>query len=323
MTAVAVGLVVVGVVGCSSSNPVVGLPTPPPVPPRVEEALDVELAELAAAEVRDAAGGADPLLRANAAEAAGDSLPDVLTTLLDDEDARVRFAAAMEAGRRRVDSPEVRAALVRLADGESPNGRVAGVFALHMLGDTSRSQRLAAYARSLDPVVRANTAVALGLTGEPSAVPILQKLAAEADGNVRLNALEALWRLDEPDAFPPLLAASLNQFADDNVIATQALGVRDDLQARAALRGKLTDDYPEVRLAAARSLGLLGSDAGLGVVLDAVDDDAWRRRQLASAALGAIGRSDTQPSLETLLADESPAVRLAAAAAVLELHRGR
>ena len=308
--------------GCGGRtlDPVEALPVAPPVPPRAAVDRDDQLLTAAEAEVRKAARSEDPSIRANAAEAAGPRLPDVVDFLLRDPDARVRFAAAMTVGRHQLDLPGVRGTLADMADGPSPNARVAAVYALHRLGDRSRSQRLVDYARSPDPLVRANTALALGLTGEPSALPALTVLGDDADPDVRLAAAEAVWRLGRERGLANLLAATLNQYSSDNVLGTLGLAAHDDANSRAALAGKLTADYPEVRLAAARGLGQLGSDAGYGVALQAADDPEPRRRTMAAAALGEIGRGDAQPVLAELARDPEPAVRVAAAAAVLKLR---
>jgi HEAT repeat protein len=44
-----------------------------------------------------------------------------------------------------------------------------------------------------------------------------------------------------------------------------------------------------------------------------------RQRLLAAVAMGAIGRCDLQSPLKELLADPKPAVRIAAATAILQL----
>jgi HEAT repeat protein len=46
-----------------------------------------------------------------------------------------------------------------------------------------------------------------------------------------------------------------------------------------------------------------------------------RQRWMAAQALGAIGRPDAKAALAPLLSDSEAQVRLAAAAAILELHK--
>lgn len=332
--------------GCA--GPRIQVAQPPPVPPVREVAMNDQLVEKARAIVREDFESDNPLRRANAIEAAESLPPDEaqerLTKALYDEDARVRFAATMSIGRRQIDSPEIRERLIELTTGQSPNGQVAALFALHELGDRSRSQQLAEAAQSPDPVVRANTAIALGLTGEPTAKRVLRPMLIDSDGNVRLNAAEAMWRLGDEQGFKSLLASTLNKFKDDRVIGTLGLSAHRDPTAAASLYSKLTDEDPEVALAAARGLGRFGMDTGYGVAMKALqasqptandakvlktadtDSEAYFaargrsvRRVMAAMALGDIGRTDAQPLLAPLLNDPDPDVRLAAAAAVLKL----
>jgi HEAT repeat protein len=309
-------------VGCASSRQDVA----PPVPERVEMPRDEALIEEARQVIDQALASADAQRRANAVEAA-EALPaaeakSIIAPRLEDDDAIVRFAAAMAVGRERLDSPEIRQSLDKMVRGTSPNGRVAAIFALHRLGDTTHSQSLADATKAADPLLRSNAALALGLTGEPSAVAVLEPMLRDNDPNVRLSAAEALWRLGDPQGRRPLMAASLSGYTDEAVIATLGLGVRRDMESNTMLRSKLTDDYEEVALAAARSLGRLGDDAGYGVALRAVETGTPLQQGMAAAALGDVGRSDAQPILANLLRDSTnDNVRLAAAAAVLELDR--
>jgi len=308
------------VAGCASGR---GLePEPlPAVPERVETEADASLAADARDVVIDAADAEDPQRRTNAAEAAEGRARPILAALLRDEDPIVRFAAAMAVGRSRVAGGDVAAALAEMLRGQSPNGRVAAVFALHRLGERQFSQYLVDASRAEDAVVRGHAALALGLTGEPSAAEVLRPMLIDKDATVRLMAAEALWRLGDEAGRKALLEWSVSAFVDDNVIATLALGAHRDPSVIAVLQGKLTDDYEEVRLAAARALGRIGSDAGYGVALRLAGAEDARQRGMAALALGDIGRLDAQPVLARLLREDPSAdVRLHAAAALLQLY---
>ena len=298
-------------------------PPLPVAPPVKKVPLDAALAARARKTVTALLDSEQPLLRANAVEAAeqlppGEAQP-LIAARLDDDDSRVRFAAAMSAGRMRL--VELRPQIERMLDMRSPNGRVAALFALHQFGDASRTILLQDYAVDESDVVRANTAVVLGLIGEPTAVRVLRVMREDPDNNVRLNAADALWRLRDKEGFEALLAASISQFSDDQTIATLALANPRDPRAVPALEGKLTGDYPEVALAAARGLGLLGVDRGYDLAAKYAGSDDPRRRAMAALAFGGIGRLDAQPKLAPLLADADPRVRVAAADAVLGLAK--
>ena len=89
---------------------------------------------------------------------------------------------------------------------------------------------------------------------------------------------------------------------------------------RGHVRQELAHDFPEVALVAARAMGMLGSDAGYAIAQQGGKSADPRQRLLAALAFGAIGRLDAQPILAGLLKDAEPAVRVAAATAVLELQ---
>ena len=326
----AASLAVAGCGGCAARQTpeqrMAALLVPPPLPvaPPVKNVpLDAALQQKARSVVATLVDAPQPMLRSNAVEAAEELPAEQATPLiaakLDDPDPRIRFAAAMSAGRMRLAA--LRFKIEPMVDGPSPNGRVAALFALHQFGDTSRTTRLQDYAVGDDEVVRANTALVLGLIGEPTAARVLRVMRDDPDNNVRLNAAEALWRLRDYEGFEALLAASISQYSDDQTIAVLALAEPRDPRAIPALEGKLTGDYVEVALAAARGLGLLGIDRGYDLAAKYAGDADPRRRALAALAFGGIGRLDAQAKLAPLLDDRDPAVRVAAADAVLQLAK--
>jgi HEAT repeat protein len=98
-----------------------------------------------------------------------------------------------------------------------------------------------------------------------------------------------------------------------------ALAAPRNETVREHVRTGLTSDHTETSLVAARAMGQLNSDEGYGVALKGAQSDEGRHRFLAALAFGAIGRTDAQPVLRNLLKDKDQRVRVAAAAAVLEI----
>lgn len=300
--------------------------------------LDPGLFARATDEVRSAVGDADDeVRRGQGIEAVrlgrlGDAAR-YLVPALDDTSPFVRKAAALAAGELKA-----RAALPRLQALADPataanrpgygavgmyveQERLAVVFALHRMGDTRYSHELVDAADDARPQVRRDVAFCLGRIGNPTAIPVLKPmLKRDRDPNVRLEAAEGLWRLGDPDGFDALVSATVSRYSSDRMIALLALAAPRDPQVIGHIAGQLTDDYPEVALVAARAAGELGYDMGYGVARAAVTDAEPRRRGLAAFAFGAIGRADAQPFLAKLVADPVPYVRLAAAAAVLQLN---
>ena len=312
-------------------------PTPPSFPRPVPMPLDPALDARAMDEVRAAlADGSDEVRRAHGLEAVqsgrlADAARYVLPGL-DDPSPRVRKVAALVAGQLRVRAAMPR--LVAMADPASiPGGlavagtdvaqeRLAVIYALHRLGDVRYSHEFEAATTDPRVGVRRDAAFMLGRIGNPSAVPILfEMLRRDRDPNVRLEAAEALWRLGDEHGQDVLVETLVSRYASDRLIALLALAGPRDQRVNGHVESELTDDYPEVRLVAARAAGELGSMDGYGVALKQglVSQDP-RQRALAAFAFAGIGRDDCQPYLARLLSDPVADVRMAAAAAVLELN---
>jgi len=297
-------------------------PQVPKAPPRVNTAIDDALRVEARRVIDEAMRSGDPVVRANATEAlklgVGEAGGASIIAMLDDRDPLVRFAAAMACGELRL--RDARPKLVALVDTEtSTTVHVALRYALHRLGDFSRSHDLERYVQDPEPRVRANTVLALGLLGEKSAIGLLRPLERDRSPAVRLQSYEALWRLGDEGGLTSLVAMSISRFPDDQIVAVMALAQPRDQRIRQHVRGALTSEYAEVGLVASRAMGMLGSDEGYAVATNAVTSADPRQRALAAFALGAIGRTDAQPFLKKLLADAELPVRLASATAILSL----
>jgi len=259
-----------------------------------------------------------------------------IRSALTDEHPAVRFAACVAAGMAR--DPSAQTVLNNRKDDDNPSVRVAALFALHRLGDTTRTGDMPHYLLELDdPAGRRNAAFVIGLLGEPGAIKILARAMKDSDEGVRQHALEAMARLGNRDARRELAFMANSGLGPEEVFALNALGQTGDPIYQDTFRYKLdTAVHLETRLAAARGLGLLGFDDGFQVALTALkikrparDDpndppeaQVLRARQLAAAALGAIGRSGALPSLrKTLHRQSDPRVQVSAARAILEILR--
>jgi HEAT repeat protein len=296
---------------------------PPPVPARKDEPLDNSLLAAARQEVSGAASGEDPVLRENAMEAVRGIRDPVATPIilkgLDDTQKVVRFRAAVAAGEHRL--AEARPKLeAMIANNDNDNHlRVAVIFALHTLGDTTYSHDLEQTAVDSDAGVRGDTAIVLGLLGEKSGLKILKVMARDSDVVVRQRAWEAMWRLGDRSYLNELVGLTMSKYADDQQLGLMALAAPRNESVREAVRSGLTADHLETCLLAARAMGMLGSDEGYGLALQGAKSGEGRQRFLAALAFGAIGRTDAQGVLRGLMKDRDPRVRVAAATAVLEI----
>jgi HEAT repeat protein len=210
--------------------------------------------------------------------------------------------------------------LVKLAEDPNPHVQVGAIFALHRLGNTKYSRGLELALASDDQRVRSNAAIALGRLGEKSALKILQPRLRDPAVEVRLQAAEAMWRLGSEEGLKYVVAGSISRNPGHQMVALTALAGPGDPRVAEHIRPALTSDYIEVGLVAARALGMLGFDDGYAIAIKGARGNEWRQRSLAALALGAIGRADAQETLATLLRDANPAVRVAAAAALLQVR---
>jgi len=314
--------------GCvqQASKPTTELRSPneaPLPPPAVSMPLDVSLHRKALNELLADAQGDDMHLRANAIEALQEAgVPEAGETamrgLLDPEPL-VRFVSCMAIGQLRFDEAHDR--LLRMFENEPNTVKVGVIFALHRLGDTRYSHQLESLARDADPEVRGKTALALGFLGEPSAIVILHPMRHDTEESVRLQASTSLWLLGNEQGLDDLAGYAVSGYPDDLILATLGLAGPKNPRVSQHIRANLVSDYPEVELAAARALGELGSDEGYAIAMKGAESSDSIQRSLAALALGAIGRSDAQPELGKLLDDSTPAVRLSAATALLELRQ--
>jgi HEAT repeat protein len=319
------GIIGVILVGCGPAQP--PPPKEPPFPKtEVVQPLDPQLAQAAREELAKGLTSSDASVRDNAIEAEQDTLGaerrDDYLRALDDPDPKVRFVATMVIGELQIPQalPKMRS---MLADPD-PVVQIGVRFALHRLGDTTHSHDLEATAKDTNPQVRGATAMVLGRLHEHSAVKILRPMRLDPHPAVRQTAAEALFLLGEEKGREDLVGMTTSAHPDDQMVAFLALAQTHDQRMREQIRAGLTNDYPEVRLVAARGVAMLGGaprDMGFVIAQEGAKSADPRQRFLAAHAMAWMNRSDAQPILRQLLEDTDPHVRIAAAAAILQLNK--
>jgi HEAT repeat protein len=334
-TAASLLVLILTVSGCQhhTSTYMPGVPTPPPAYPKaVPTPIDPALQSGARAEIQTDLRSSDEVIRAHALETIKDlrlsDLDPQVIAALQDRSRLVRKAAAMVIGELQIKAAADRLPELLQADGGSddPVGveqeRMAGIFALHRLGDTQYSHEFEKTAFDARAHIRGETAFILGLIGDKSAIPILlEMLKKDKEPNVKLQAGEALWRMGDEHGEDALLAGTVSSYASDQMLSALALAEPRNTVVLGHIEGLFSSDYIEVRLVAARAAGMLGSDEGYGVALQGADSVDPRQRTLAAMAFGAIGRADAQSHLGKLLKDTDPDARLAAAGALISIAK--
>ncbi|MCK4660070.1 MAG: HEAT repeat domain-containing protein [Phycisphaerae bacterium] len=277
-------------------------------------------------------------VRAQAVEALQKVAPERglpwIRTALSDEHPGVRFAACAALGvlHDRVSLPRIESLLTD----PDPSVQAAAIFALHRMGNSQHSQRLADFLLEHEnPEVRRNTAMLLGRLGEEGAIPLLARAMMFGDEGLRLQAMESMALLGSEEALQQLKFDAYSGDGAQQTFALLALAEARDPSLEDLFRLRLENaTHLETKLAAAKGLGYLGLDVGYAVARRALgfnkprkgdrkdppEVQVMRIRPLAAHALGAIGNLDALPALrERMNNDEDPRVQLAAAMAIVQL----
>jgi HEAT repeat protein len=294
--------------------------------------------------LKEAAFSNEPILRMHAIEAFQEVAPDdgvsSIEANLENGYAGVSFAALMALGAIR-NADFVERIRIRAEDPD-PNVVIAALYALHRLGDQSRTGELSEFLLNhRDARVRANAALVIGRLDEPKSVKLLHlALHKEKKTAVKLQILEALATLGDRNAIERLIFDGYSAVPDQAARALMFLANARCMEAEDLFLYRLhSSEYPDIRLQAARGLGKLGRDDGLDLALahlafrspargrvdDPPEQQVARVRGLAALALEAIGNPQALRSLwDAFLADRQTAyVRLTIARAairIIDLH---
>jgi HEAT repeat protein len=312
-------------------------PAPGAAGPLVEPVIDPELLRAQAIDMLVAAmADADPLMRANAIEGlqlAPDRLGSLIPGALEDENAGVRFVAAMTVGQLQL--AQFVANLRPLLDDESQSVQAGAMFALVRCGQRVDLTPMATMIRSEDPEVRANVAMILGDLGNTSAIPLIQsalgvhmmQMDPARARIVDLQMAEALVKLGQYYEIEVIRAALFTPAEEGEITALACIitgRLRDNRAAANLLslaqRTGIRQQPNEVRIAATYAIALIDpTRAPVDVVLPFLDAELPQTRIQAVLTLGVIQDPAWLGAVARLMTDEVPLVRVAAAAAALRI----
>ncbi len=267
------------------------------------------------------------------AECGSDEVLPWIRLALNDDAPAVRYAAAMALGQRKDRTAE--GSIEKLLGSSEASDQIAAAGALHLLGNTSASGKIAEYLfdRS-NEAARRHAAFVFGRLGEPGANRILARVVNAKDPGLRSNALESMAMLGSKEAKATLVANVYNGLGPEETFALTVLGRLKDSEYRQIFADKMkTAQHLETKLAAARALGLLGSKDGFDLALNALgykakkdekndpaDNQTFRVRQLAATTLGAIRDRRAVGPLEAMMNDaDDPRLQIAAAKALIDI----
>lgn len=313
--------------------------SPSPSVANPERAVSIsEQREAALSELIQLSTNEYPQVRANSLEGltpAPGRLAQPVRPALRDPNEGVRSIAAYSVGKAglRNLAGDVRS----MQTDSSPFVRASSVYALTVLGEPVDPTPLARLLlESPSSRVRAHTAFLLGEMGQPSAIGLLRQAAQinlprASDSEIKLLQLqiaEAMIKLGDESQLPVVRAAlypARPEELEATALAVQILGEVQDRKAISQLIALSSDERnptqimpAEVRLAAATALAKMGRRDGVFIADEYREDPSPVLRAQAAAAYGQIlGRSELG-KLQSLMLDESPFVRVSAAAAMVE-----
>lgn len=276
----------------------------------------------------------DPILRANALEAA-ESLPNRIGPLVQqammDPEPVVRYAALLTIGKLKISG--VAANARQYLNDSNESVKAAAIYALARNFGTNAGNGfavdispMAGLLMSYNPTTRANVAYLMGLMGDDSAIPML-KIAARKrlptapqsrEVIIRVQIAEAIYRLGETQVLDSIRAGMFSQFDEVRILSVQILGRLYDRQWEPAVENALKKDPIELKLACAGTLGRFGNRKGLDIIMDAAQSQSVLLRSQAAICLGMF-RNEPKATqmLIGMLTDQAETVRLAASAGLL------
>jgi HEAT repeat protein len=343
------GLCVLGMPGCKagksgqSARPTgVGAPTIQVTPADVERYKDpVEVSKLrerALDVLMESAKGGEDLARATSMEAlllAPGRLPEVVGPALADQNIGVRAAAALAVGRAKLKAlvPQVEP-LVNDADARV---RASALYALDANGVKADLTPLAGMLmQGSTTQVRSQAAFVLGEMRDASALPMLKEAAKQSVTRAtpienrlfQLQIAEAMAKLGDETQIEVVRAALYPSRPEDLEASALAIQILGQLRDRGAIdnliyvtawRSEKGERMPaELRLGAAGALARMGLTQGSFLADEFAGNALPALRAQSAFVYGEIGRTENLPKLEKLLADPEPAVRVAAAAAIVK-----
>lgn len=309
-----------------------------PEPVRVDRVQASRIREQAIEILEKSAQSEDPQVRANGIEAAmiaPQRLMILIETGLRDPNPGVRNVAAMAVGKARLASLAEKCRPM-LSD-PVPQVRASAIFALAVNNKAVDRTPLAEMLLSdPSPWVRRHAAFILGEIGDRSAMTLLRAAAHQGDKDLpseqarsyQLQIAEALIKLGDNDARQAVRAAlypSRPEDLESAALAVQIIGQVKDRDAIDQLiylseyRNSQGQMYPaEVRLGIAQALSGMGIRGGSFIADEFKASPTPALRAQAAFVYGYVGKAQLA-TLEAMMADPDPTVRIAAAAGVLRM----
>lgn len=320
----------------TGTPPIVATPaTPPPDAVKMSQ-----IREKAIQVIEESAASPDGQVRGYACEGASlvpNRLGSILVKGLDDPTPGVKAMAAVASGRVKYLPAAAKAS--SLTNDPSPFVRISAIYALSKLGKPIDPSPLAGYLTGSEPLpVRSQSAWVIGEIGNRSALPMLRAAAIENIARSRplevqifqLQCGEARVKLGDNEPIEGIRAALFPARPEDfetAVLAVQIIGEVKDARSMDQLiylseyrDGRGNPMPAEFRLACATAIAKLGLDRGAFLADEYAQDPNPTIRQQAASVYGYTAKPQHFPTLEAMMNDPVPMVRVVAASSVIRAH---
>lgn len=299
-----------------------------------------QIREKALQVIQESGNSPDGQVRGYACEGASlvaNRLGDTLLKGLEDPTPGVRAMASIAAGRARYQPAAAK--IHSLTTDPSPFVRISAIYGLSKIGRQIDPSPLAGYLTGSEPLqVRSQAAWVIGEIGNRSAIPMLRAAAIENIALSRpldvqifqLQCGEARVKLGDNEPIEGIRAALFPARPEDfelAVLAVQIIGEVKDNRSMDQLiylseyrdaRGNPMP--PEFRLACATAIAKLGLDRGSFLADEYAKDPNPTIRQQAASVYGYTAQPEHFATLDAMMNDPSPMVRVVAASSVIRAH---
>ena len=242
-----------------------------------------------------------------------DAVP-MLATALGDSETAVRNAAIISLSQ--VGEPSIPALAGAMTDAEVTK-RWSAAYALNLIGNAKVAPALVVGLNDKDPRVRDLSTTGLTRMGK-EAVDALAAAAKNEDAGMRQMAINALGVVARPEAVPALAAAVKDADPSVREAAVTALGYTGSDKAVPSLTEAITSDDLNLRAVAVPAFARLGKP-GIDALSEVCKHSQWQVRRAAVDSLGMMALPEVVPTLNRMVPDQEPRVRVAAAMAIAKV----
>jgi len=253
------------------------------------------------------------------ASVGGPSAEDTVVKMLDDNDYKVRQAAAKALSAMAEKPSSVGPLKNLLMSDPNPNIRFNAMKALVRLAPEEETDLFIKALGDRDARIRRYAVIALGDIKSVRAIPALSQLGRDPDANVRLQLAIALAKIGNEACLPSLAELAQDQHPKVRMKAVKGVSRMEMKGAEDILVTASNGSDERLVMIAITALGDRKSDRALTVAQKHLKDERLAVRMVSIETVGKMGGEAEKPLLESLLRSESSRVRNKAEEALVSI----